>query len=96
MVASHGTTHKTMHHFAAGSDADGRYSDGVCSPDLSTLCLWLFLEMYGEQRELYFWTWPTSLADQKLAEGPCTICFFQLELLLLISPCVSEKDSPQN
>ena len=43
MVASHGITYEVMHHLAVGSDATGRYSDRICSPNLSNPGLWLFL-----------------------------------------------------
>ena len=54
MAASHGITHEIMHHLAVGSDDGGRYSDRICSPNLSNPGLWLFLEMDDEPRGLYF------------------------------------------
>ena len=62
MAVSHGITHEIMHHLAIGSDAGGRYSAGICSPNLSNPGLWLFLEMNDEPRGLYFWTCTTSVA----------------------------------
>ena len=35
MAASHEITHGTMRRLAAGSDAGGRYSDRICSSNLS-------------------------------------------------------------
>ena len=65
-------------------------------PNLSNVGLWLFLEMYDEPRELYFWTCTASAACQKMAESTCMICFFELQLSLLVSPCVSKENSPQH
>ena len=62
MAASHGITHEIMHHLAVGSDSGGRYSDRICSPNLSNPGLWLFLEMDDEPRGLYFWTYTASAA----------------------------------
>ena len=62
MAASHGITHEIMHHLAVGTDAGGRYSDRICSPNLSNPGLWLFLGIYDEPRELYFWTCTASVA----------------------------------
>ena len=56
MAASHGITNEIMHHLSVGSDAGGRYSDRICSHNLSNPGLWLFLEMDDEPRGLYFWT----------------------------------------
>ena len=62
MVTSHGITHEIMHHLAVGSNGGGRYSDRICSPNLSNPGLWLFLEINDEPRELYFWTYTASMA----------------------------------
>ena len=62
MAASHGITHEIMHHLDVGTDAGGRYSDRICSLNLSNPGLWLFLGIYGEPRELYFWTCTASVA----------------------------------
>ena len=56
MALSHGTTHKIMYHLAVGSNAGGRYFDRIRSLNPSTAYLWLFLVMYDEPWELYFWT----------------------------------------
>ena len=61
MAATHGITHKIMHHLAVGSDAGGRYSDRICLSNLSNPGLWLFLETYDELRGLYFWTCTASV-----------------------------------
>ena len=62
MATSHEITHEIMHHLAVGSDAGGRYSYRIFSPNLSNLSLWLFLEMEDEPRGLYFWTCTASVA----------------------------------
>ena len=62
MEASHRIMHEIMHYLAVGSDAVVRYSDRICSPNLSNLDLWLYLEMYDEPRELYFWMLTASVA----------------------------------
>ena len=62
MAASHEITHNIMHHLAVGSDVGGRYSNRICSSSLSNLGLWLFLGIYDEPRELYFWTCIVSVA----------------------------------
>ena len=62
MAASHGITHEIMHHLAIGTDAVGRYSDRICPLNLSNPGLWLFLGIYDEPRELYFWTCPAFVA----------------------------------
>ena len=62
MAASHEITHKIMRHLAVGSDAGGRYSDRICSSNLSNPGLWLFSEIYDEPRELYSWTCTASVA----------------------------------
>ena len=41
MVASHGITHDIIHRLAVGSNAGGQYCDSICSPNVSTLYLWL-------------------------------------------------------
>ena len=62
MATSHGVTHKTMHHLAAGSYAGGRYYDRVCLPSVLNPGFWLFLEMLDEPQELYLWTCTGSVA----------------------------------
>ena len=62
MAASHEITHEIMHHLAVWSDAGGRYSERICSSNLSNPGLWLFLGIYDEPQELCFWTCTASVA----------------------------------
>ena len=78
MAASHEITHEIMRHLAVGSDAGGRYSDRIRSSNLSNPGLWLFLGIYDEPWDLYFWACTASVALQKLAESTYMICFFEL------------------
>ena len=69
MAASHGITHEIMHHLAVGTNAGGRYSDKISSPNLSNPGLWLFLGIYDEPRELYFLTCTASQRCTPTAMG---------------------------
>ena len=78
MGASHEIKHQVIRYLAVGSDAGGRCLDRICSSNLSNPVLWLFLGIYDEPRELYFWTCTASMAQQKLVKSTYIICFFEL------------------
>ena len=78
MAASHEIMHGILRHLAVGCDAGGRYSDRICSSNLSNPGSWLFLGICDEPRELYFWTCTASVGRQKLAESIYMIYFFEL------------------
>ena len=57
MAVSHGITHEIMYHLAVGPGSSSRSFDRIHSLNLSTAYLWLFLVVYDEPQEVYFWTY---------------------------------------
>ena len=96
MAASHGITHEIMHRLAVGSDASSRYSDRICSPkSAKPRFVAIFRHVRRAVGALFLDIYSICGVPETGREYLYDL-FFELLLLLLVSPCVSEQNSPQN